>query len=160
MPQIGEKFEAPQPPPQPCDHDWEEVDSKSPEDGKRANRDTAAKVKAADPPSAKGYEFENHCIDANMEKLRIEKVSVTYKCSICGQVQEVDIVGEDQIAECKNKKKADMKQADRLKDIQSKIKGGGKPMAKINENHEKARSLKKTYGGAGFQTEMVGGFTG
>jgi hypothetical protein len=142
----------------PCDHAWEETESKSPEEGKKANSETAAKVKVSDPPSAKGYEFENHCIDANMEKLKISKVSVRYKCSKCAQTQEVDIVGENQIAECKNKKKADLKQAERLRDIQTKTKGGGKPLAKINKSHEKAGSLEKTYGKNGFATEMVAGF--
>lgn len=142
----------------PCDHAWEEESSKTPEEGKQSNKDTAAKVKISDPPSAKGYEFENHCIDTNMEKLKIKKVSVLYKCILCGQTQEVDIVGENQIAECKNKKKADINQAKRLKDIQSKTKSGGKPLVKINENHSQSHSLAKTYGNNGFETEMVGGF--
>ena len=142
----------------PCDHVWIEEESKTPEEGKKANEETASKVDKTDPPSAKGYRFENHCIDANMKKLKIEKVSVMYKCEQCGQNQEVDIVGEDQIAECKNKKKADMEQAKRLKDIQAKTKGGGKPLAKINANHKKSGKLEKTYGSNGFQTEMVPGF--
>ncbi len=145
---------------QTCDHAWVEKESKSPEEGKQANADTAAKVKNTDPPSAKGYEFENHCIDHNMKKLKIEKVSVIYECSLCGQTQEVDIVGEEQIAECKNKKKADLNQAERLKDIQAKTKGTKLPLAKINENHKKAESLSKVYGNNGFETEMVPGFGG
>ena len=142
----------------PCDHSWEEESSKTPEEGKQSNRDTAAKVKVSDPPSAKGYEFENHCIDTNMEKLKIKKVSVLYKCILCGQTQEVDIVGENQIAECKNKKKADVNQAKRLKDIQTKTKSEGQPLVKINENHTQSHSLSKTYSKHGFETEMVGGF--
>ena len=93
-----------------------------------------------------------------MEKLKIEKVSVMYKCKACGQNQEVDIVGKDQIAECKSKNKADLKQATRLKDIQAKVKGGGKPMAKLNNNHKKSKSLEKAYEKAGFVAEMVPGF--
>lgn len=156
MPELNESAAVPTS--GPCDHVWIEESSKTPEEGKKANKDTATKVKVTDPPSAKGYEFENHCIDTNMEKLKIEKVSVMYKCALCGQTQEVDIVGENQIAECKNKKKADLTQAARIKDIQTKTKSGGSPLAKINQNHEKARSLSKTYANNGFETEMVGGF--
>ncbi len=158
MPQIKLGVAPPSTDKTSCDHSWMEKKSKTPEEGKKANKETADKVKTSDPPSEKGYKFENHCIDSNMEKLKIEKVSVLYECLLCGQTQEVDIVGENQIAECKNKKKADLTQAARLNDIQKKTKGGGKPLAKINENHKKSKRLEKTYSNNGFETEMVKGF--
>ena len=160
MTEIKEAVAPPPPPKVPCDHAWVETSAKSPADAKRDNAATAVKVQTTDPPSAKGYLFENHCIDTNMAKLKIEKASVVYECSKCGQTQEVDIVGESQLAECKNKKKADLEQAARIRDIQSKVKGGGKPLAKVNAGHDKARSLEKTYGKNGFETELVPGFAG
>lgn len=160
MPQQGEGVAITTPSSEsPCNHVWVEISSHNPEDGKTKNSATAAKVSTTDPPSAKGYLFENHCIDTNMEKLEIEKVSVMYQCDLCKQNQEVDIVGKDQIAECKNKKKSDMEQAQRLKDIQTKVKGDGSPLAKINEGHKKSKRLEKTYGNAGFETELVPGFS-
>ncbi len=158
MTQLGEGANPPPPPKTPCDHSWVELESKTPADGKSQNAATATKVSVTDPPSAKGYLFENHCIDSNMEKLKIEKVSVKYECVLCKQTQEVDIVGENQIAECKNKKKADLEQAVRLKDIQTKVKGGGVPLAKLNENHPKSGSVGNAYDKAGFAVEMVKGF--
>lgn len=159
MSELKEGVKSP-PPPGPCDHTWIEISSKTPEEGKNDNAATAALVQQTDPPSAKGYLFENHCIDTNLEKLKIQKVSVMYQCVLCGQNQEVDIEGEHQIAECKNKKSADTIQGQRLKDIQTKIKGGGQPLAKINEGHKKAQSLKRVYAQENFETELVSGFLG
>lgn len=148
--------------PDACDHDWEEIDSKTPEEQKQANEDLAGRLtKAKQAGSKRGYEFENTAIDANMEEMDIQKCGVEYKCKKCGQAQEVDIVGKDQIAEAKSRSAKKVKskggQARRIRDIQQKKFNIEKnPRAKLDGTLTDATESGEKYLERGFEVETVG----
>ena len=148
--------------PDACDHDWEEVESKTPEEQKQANENLAGRLtKAKQAGSKRGYEFENTAIDANMEEMDIQKCGVEYKCKKCGQTQEVDIVGKDQIAEAKSRSAKKVKskgaQARRIRDIQQKKFNVDKnPRAKLDGTMTDAAESGEKYLERGFEVETVG----
>lgn len=167
---LGGEFESPITPgaprpgdrPEVCpkggDHDWKETSSKTPEEGRKENEALAGSVK--DKSAARGYAFEPKAVDANMKKMDIQKVGAMYKCQKCGQDQEVDVVGKDQIAEAKSRNAKQVKkkgaQARRLRDIQQKLFSKDKnPRAKLDESLDDVNDSRDKYLERGFDVETV-----
>jgi len=141
-------------------HEWKEEDSKTIDEGKKDNEALAAGTKNKD--AARGYAFENDAIDANKDKMDIQKVGAMYRCQKCGQEQEVDIVGKDQIGEAKSRNATQVKkkgkQARRLRDIQQKCFSSDKnPRAKLDGSLSDVEDSKQKYQERGFDGEVVGG---
>jgi hypothetical protein len=148
--------------PMECDHIWEEISSKTPEEAKKKNEADVAAMSGSPSMAGqmRGSAFENKAIDTNMEEMKIKKCSVQYKCSKCGQEQEVDIVGEDQVAEAKSrnfkqvKKRSD--QARRIRDIQHKMINPGKnSRAKLDGAMSDSAQSTSKYLDRGFDVEVV-----
>jgi len=170
MTQIGEGVHIPSPPEveEPCknegDHDWEEVDSGvSPDDqvNKLESDISHLEGKPSRTSQKRGYEFEKKAVIDNKEKLPIDKCSKEYKCKKCKKTQEVDIVGDNRVAEAKSRKTKGVKnkssQCKRLKSIQSQhFDPGKKPLAKIDGDLEDVHESKKIYERRGFEVEIVG----
>lgn len=146
----------------PCDHTWEEISSKTPEEAKAKNSADISAMSASPSMAgqSRGYAFENKAIDTNMKEMKIKKCSVMYKCSLCGQDQEVDIVGEDQVAESKSRNFKQVskrsQQARRIRDIQHKLISPAKnPRAKLDGSMSDATQSTEKYLGRGFDVEVV-----
>ena len=108
----------------------------------------------------RGLEFENAAVTDNMEKMDIQAVGRTYRCSKCAKEQEVDIVGRDQVAEAKSRNfkgvKNAGKQARRVRDIQQKLFGPTKnPRAKLDGSLEDVEQSAAKYLERGFDVEKV-----
>jgi len=117
-------------------HEWYEDSRETPSETKKKNNDNAAKLRSKPSKAAQatGPEFENRAIDENMDKLDIKATSVIYKCRLCPEQQEVDILGKDRIAESKSRTnkgwKNSSKQHRNYTEIQQQVFGGGEPLAK------------------------------
>lgn len=113
-------------------HDWLVTSQKTPAQAKQDNAAEAARLRrkggAKDIRQAETLEFENKAIDKNMTKMNIQACSVEYKCKDCPEKGEIDILGDEQVAESQSctaknydtggkKRKSD--QAKKLNDIQS-----------------------------------------
>jgi len=170
MTQIGEGVVTPSPPEvnEPCKdegaHVWKEVDSGvSPDDqvNKLESDISRREGKPSRASEKRGYEFEKKAVIDNKEKLPIDKCSKYYKCNICKKDQEVDIVGDDRVAEAKSRNSKGVKnkssQCKRLKSIQSQhFDPSKKPLAKIDGDLEDAQKSKEIYERRGFEVEIVG----
>lgn len=140
------------------DHEWAEVPGKSIDEVKQKNADNAAKAK--DPDQARGYAFENIAIDKNMVGMDIQRAGADFKCGKCGQNQDVDIVGKDQVAEAKSRKfkgvKNKSKQARRIRDIQQKLFNKDKnPLAKVDSTKPDVSKSVDKYLERGFDVEVL-----
>jgi len=167
----GDSVEAPcsQPPPialpaQPpsCDpHEWVEENSETPTQTIQKNENLVSgnANKPSQEIAMRGYKFEVKAINANMEKLRIQKTSVSYVCRRCGQSQEVDIQGEYQIAEAMSRSfkgvKSASKQRERLRKIQKQLDSSKNPLAKIDGDLDDADKSKDYYAARNVDTEIV-----
>ena len=149
--------------PDPCDHDWKEKDpGKTPE--KAAADNEALVAKNAGKPSmaetVRGYSFENKGVEANMKKMNIKAVGRIYQCAKCGQEQEVDIAGENRVAESKSRKfkgvKNSSKQARRVRDIQQKVFDKSQnPLSKLDGSLPDNAESQAKYLERGFDVEIV-----
>lgn len=118
------------------------------------------RTKPSKADQAKGPEFENIAIDKNMEKMNIKATSVEYKCLKCGIDQEVDILGENGLAEAKNRTSKGVKGASQQHrnycDIQAKkFPSGGKPIGKFPDDHPQADDVEKIFERRGFSPERL-----
>lgn len=148
--------------PKDCDHEWEMTDSKTIEDQKADNQENSDKL-AGSPSKAgtkRGYDFENTAIDANVDILNIQACGAEFECTKCGISQEVDIVGENQVAEAKSRTakgvKNKKKQCNNYLDIQKKnFDADTPPLAKLDSNHPQHEAAGAVYTRRGFATEVV-----
>jgi hypothetical protein len=122
-------------------HEWQEESRKSIEETKTDNHRKATKLrsKPSKADQARGPEFENQAIEANMDVLEIRATSVIYRCTKCGAEQEVDILGKDRIAEAKSRTKKGWKNAapqhKNYRDIQGQVFGEGtRPLGKADNS--------------------------
>jgi len=116
-------------------HDWLIISRKTPAQAKQDNAAEAARLRGKgskeDIRQAETLEFENTAIDKNMTKMNIQDCSVKIKCDECGQEGEIDILGDEQVAEAQScnarnldtgtEGKRKSKQAKRLNDVQSQM---------------------------------------
>jgi hypothetical protein len=169
MTQVGESINIPSPEVnEPCkdegDHEWEEVNSGvSPDDQVSKLEGDVSKLegKPSQASQKRGYEFEKKAVIDNKEKLPIDKCSKEYKCKKCKKTQEVDIVGNDRVAEAKSRNSKGVKnkssQCKRLKSIQSQhFDPSKKPLAKIDGDLDDVQESKEIYERRGFEVEIVG----
>lgn len=169
MTQVGESINIPSPEVnEPCkdegDHEWEEVHSGvSPDDQVSKLEGDVSKLegKPSQASQKRGYEFEKKAVIDNKEKLPIDKCSKEYKCKKCKKTQEVDIVGNDRVAEAKSRNSKGVKnkssQCKRLKSIQSQhFDPSKKPLAKIDGDLDDVQESKEIYERRGFEVEIVG----
>jgi hypothetical protein len=170
MTQIGEGVAISSPPEvdKPCkderDHDWEEVDSGVSADdqvNKLEGDISDLEGKPSRLAQKRGYEFEKKAVIDNKKKLPIDKCSKEYRCKKCKINQEVDIAGDDRIAEAKSRQSKGVKnkasQCKRLKSIQSQhFDSSKKPLAKIDGDLEDVHKSKEIYERRGFEVEIVG----
>ena len=169
MTQIGEGVSVPSAPEadEPCkneeSHVWEEVDSGVSADdqvNKLESDISSLEGKPSRKEQKRGYEFEKKAVIDNKEKLPIDKCSKEYRCKKCKKTQEVDIAGDDRVAEAKSRKSKGVKnksdQCKRLKSIQSQhFDSGKKPLAKIDGDLEDVQQSKEIYKRRGFEVEIV-----
>lgn len=113
-------------------HAWSITSEKTAEQAKADNEDRAKYLRGRGGKQqvrqAETLEFANKAIDANMDVMHIRAVEVNIKCDDCGEEGEIDILGDEQVAESQSvsaenyrkdgKKRA---QADRLNDYQSQM---------------------------------------
>lgn len=147
-----------------CDHVWVlEKPGKTPAEAAAANNATIA-AKQSKPTMAsnlRGLAFENKAVADNMEEMKIKSVSQIYRCVAgCKAEQEVDIAGEDQVAESKSrnfkgvKRKGD--QSRKVRDIQHKVFSPAKnPRAKLDGSLPDADASAAKYLARGFDVEKV-----
>jgi len=146
----------------PCHHVWVEEQSEMIEETIAKNEENAKALEksASKQAQRRGYLFENKSIDDNKDKLDIQKTSVLYRCSLCGEEQEIDIVGIDQIAEAKSRQfkgvKKKKKQATNCLDIQTKLfDPSKKPLAKLDGTLSDVKQSQLKYKERGFDTEIL-----
>jgi hypothetical protein len=149
-------------PPKCPPHAWYEDDSQTPEETKKRNKENAdhLRSKPSKAREAKGPEFENTAIDANMDKMKIQATSLIYRCHRCGEEQEVDIKGENQIAEAKSRTakgwKNKSKQSRNYREIQSQVFGSETPpLAKLDKDMPDAAESQGIMSGRGHATELL-----
>jgi hypothetical protein len=124
------------PNPQKCPpHDWKVISQKTPDETKRDNAAQAAYLRgrggAREIRQAETLEFENKAIDDNMAKMKIQATSVKIKCNDCPDEGEIDILGDEQVAEVQScsarnldagtEGKRKSRQAKRLNDVQTQM---------------------------------------
>lgn len=169
MTQIGEGVAIPstQDVEDPCkdegDHDWEEVDGGVSADDQinKLNSDISnLEGKPSRMSQKRGHEFEKKAVIKNKEKLPIDKCSKEFKCKKCKKNQEVDIAGDNRVAEAKSRKSKGVKkksdQCKKLKSIQLQhFDPSKKPLAKIDGDLEDVQKSKEIYERRGFEVEVV-----
>jgi uncharacterized Zn-binding protein involved in type VI secretion len=115
-------------------HDWEIVSAQTPEETKAENSAKAAELRARGGKNAirqaETLDFEIKAIDANMDKMQIDMTNVKIKCKDCPQDGQIDIIGDEQIAEAQSvsaenyrKDKKKEAQAERLVEFQNMMNG-------------------------------------
>jgi hypothetical protein len=135
---------------------------KTPDETKAKNVENAAELrrKPSKAQQACGPEFENKAIDANMDKLKIQATSLEYRCKKCGAVQEVDILGQSQVAEMKSRTSKGVKNAGEqcrnLMSIQQQLFGAGsQPLAKVDGSRSDTAESQAIYKRRGFALEVL-----
>ncbi len=149
--------------PDPCDHQWKEKEpGKSPSQAAADNNTLVAKNagKSSMNETMRGYSFENKGVDANMKKMNIQSVGKVFECARCQQTQEVDIAGDNRVAECKSRKfkgvKSASKQARRIRDIQHKVFDKTQnPLSKLDSSLPDHAASQAKYLERGFDVEVV-----
>lgn len=169
MTQLGEGVIPPSPPStiEPCrdesDHIWKEFESGLSPDNQIDSLDneiSRLEGKPSRTSQKRGYEFEKKAVIDNKEKLPIDKCSKEYICIKCEKKQEVDVVGDNRVAEAKSRKVKGVKnksdQCKRLKSIPSQLLDANKkPLAKIDGDLEDVQKSKEIYERRGFEVEIV-----
>lgn len=143
-------------------HVWYQDKSQTPEETKAQNKAEAdhLKSKPSKADQARGPEFENTAIDANMDKMKIKATKVIYKCRICSAQQEVDIKGEKQIAEAKSRSAKGWKnagaQAKNYREIQSQLLDPKTPpLAKMDKSRPDVDASRAKMAERGHATELL-----
>jgi hypothetical protein len=126
----------------------------------RQKADAARKARTS-PGRIRGPLFENIAIESNRVKMNIQYTGVHFGCSLCGQPQEVDIIGENQLGEAKSQcldltlAKID-EQAPRLLSISRQLYGTKtQPLAKLDKSRVDHPDTAKLWSSFGFDTEIV-----
>jgi hypothetical protein len=137
-------------------HEWVVTSQKTPEKAKEDNANEAARLRAKggarDIRQAETLEFANKAIDTNMATMKIQACEVKIKCDACGEEGEIDILGDEQVAESQSESarnldtdKRKSRQAKRLNDVQNTMNGAQgtahKPKAKIDSGQIGDRRL-------------------
>lgn len=162
-PYVDEVAIPPLPEPPKCPpHVWYEDKSQTPEETKAKNKAEAEhlKTKPSKADQARGPEFENKAIDENMEKMKIKATKVIYRCRNCPVEQEVDIKGENQIAEAKSRTAKGWKnageQSRNYREIQSQLfDSKTPPLAKMDNNKADVETSRNKMLGRGHAVELL-----
>ena len=145
------------------DHVWKEAVSGDSADAQVAKLDhkiADLQGKPSRVAQMRGDQFEKKAVLDNKDKLPIDKCGKEYVCTVCGQTQEVDIVGGDRVAEAKSRNAKGVKnkgaQCRRLKGIQRQLfDPEKKPLAKIDGGLSDVGDSKAIYERRGFEVEVV-----
>ena len=111
-------------------HEWLVISQKTPDQTKADNQARATYLRGRGGKKqireAETLEFANKAIDANMKIMNIQACEVKIKCDVCGEDGEIDILGDEQVAESQSETARNMDtssrksaQAKRLVDVQN-----------------------------------------